>query len=128
MSSKKTSRTVDPSVVVCALGERPLISNDEAGRLQAVFKVLANDGRLKLLHALERAGELPVTELAETVAMTTQACSNQLQRLVDQGILAARRDGNHVHYRIVDPCVTGLLDLALCLTEENRRRTANTSR
>ena len=123
MSSRKTSTTVNTSAAVCALGDRPLISDDTAGRLQAVFKVLANEGRLKLIHALERAGELSVTELAETVSMTTQACSNQLQRLVDQGILAARRDGNHVHYRIVDPCVTGLLDLALCLTEENRRRT-----
>ena len=123
MSSRKISKTVNASVAACALGERPLISDDVAGRLQAVFKVLANEGRLKLIHALERAGELSVTELAETVAMTTQACSNQLQRLVDQGILAARRDGNHVHYRIVDPCVTGLLDLALCLTEETRRRT-----
>ncbi len=126
MSSRKTSTTVNTSPAVsttCALGDRPLISDDTADRLQAVFKVLANDGRLKLIHALERAGELSVTELAETVAMTTQACSNQLQRLVDQGILASRRDGNHVHYRIVDPCVTGLLDLALCLTEENQRRT-----
>ena len=123
MSSRKISKTVNASVAACALGDRPLSPDDVAGRLQAVFKVLANEGRLKLIHALERAGELSVTELAETVAMTTQACSNQLQRLVDQGILAARRDGNHVHYRIVDPCVTGLLDLALCLTEETRRRT-----
>lgn len=123
MSSKKTSTTINTLAEVCALGDRPLISDDTAGRLQAVFKVLANEGRLKLIHALERAGELSVTELAETVSMTTQACSNQLHRLVDQGILASRREGNHVHYRIVDPCVTGLLDLALYLTEENRRRT-----
>ena len=123
MSSKKPSTTVNTSAAFCALRDRPLISDDTAGRLQAVFKVLANEGRLKLIHALERAEELSVTELAETVAMTTQACSNQLQRLVDQGILAARRDGNHVYYRIIDPCVTGLLDLALCLTEETRRRT-----
>ena len=122
MSSKRTSTTINTPSIVCGLRDRPLISDVVAGRLQAIFKVLANDGRLKLIHALERAGELSVTELAETVAMTTQACSNQLQRLVDQGILAARRDGNHVHYRIVDPCVTGLLDLGLCLTEENRRR------
>ncbi len=124
--SRKTSTTVNTSAravpVACALGDRPLINDETAERLQALFKVLANDGRLKLIHALERAGELSVSELAETVAMTTQACSNQLQRLVDQGILAPRRDGNHVHYRIVDPCVTGLLDLALCLTEETQRR------
>ncbi len=53
--------------------------------------------------------------------MSTQACSNQLQRLVDQGVLGARRNGNHARYRIVDPCFTGLLDLAVCLTEARRR-------
>jgi hypothetical protein len=31
-------------------------------------------------------------------------------------------DGNHVRYRIIDPCVTGLLDLGLCFIEVNRAR------
>jgi ArsR family transcriptional regulator, lead/cadmium/zinc/bismuth-responsive transcriptional repressor len=118
MSSKR-STVINTS---CSLSERAQISDAVALDLQSLFKVLANDGRLKLIHALERAGEMTVTELAETVSMSTQACSNQLQRLVDQGILASKRDGNHMHYRIVDPCVTGLLDLALCLTEQTARR------
>ena len=106
----------------CSLADRPLIDDPTADELMGLFKVLANDNRLRLLHALERAGELPVSELADEVGMSVSAVSNQLQRLVDQKILAARRDGNHVHYRILDPCVTGLLDLGLCLIEENRRR------
>ena len=92
-----------------------------AGELMALFKVLANENRLQLLHALERATELSVGELAEAVGMTMQAVSNQLQRLVDQGILVARRDRNYAYYRIVDPCVTGLLELGICLIEENRQ-------
>ena len=58
-----------------------------------------------------------MTDLAETVGMRPQAVSNQLQRLVDRGMLATRRDGNRIWYRITDPCVTELLDLAWCLTE-----------
>jgi DNA-binding transcriptional ArsR family regulator len=56
--------------------------------------------------------------------MTPQAVSNQLQRLVDRGILASRRDGNSIHYRIVDACVTKLLDYGLCLAQDagTRRR------
>jgi DNA-binding transcriptional ArsR family regulator len=50
--------------------------------------------------------------------MKPQAVSNQLQRLLDRGILACRREGNFIHYRIADRCVTGLLDLGLCLMEE----------
>ena len=97
------------------LAERPLIEEAQARELVGLFKVLANDSRLRLVHALERAEELCVTDLAAEVGMTPQAVSNQLQRLVDRRILAARRQGNNVLYRIVDPCVTSLLELALCL-------------
>jgi DNA-binding transcriptional ArsR family regulator len=86
-------------------------------------KVLANDTRLRLLHALVRAGELCVTDLATVVGMTPQAVSNQLQRMVDQGIVGTRRNGNHIHYRIVDPCVMNLLDQGLCLMEDTRQWT-----
>jgi DNA-binding transcriptional ArsR family regulator len=94
----------------------------QAGGLAAVFKVLANDTRLRLLHALVRAGELCVTELADEVGMKPQAVSNQLQRLSSLGILEARRAGVNVHYRVVDLCVRSLLDHGLCLTEEATRR------
>jgi ArsR family transcriptional regulator, lead/cadmium/zinc/bismuth-responsive transcriptional repressor len=99
------------------LAERPLISSEQAASLMAVFKVLANDTRLKLLHALARSGELSVGDLARAVDMKPQAVSNQLQRLVDRGILACRRDGLRIRYRIIDSCVTSLLDQGLCLTE-----------
>jgi ArsR family transcriptional regulator, lead/cadmium/zinc/bismuth-responsive transcriptional repressor len=104
------------------LHERPLITSEQASELEDVFKVLANDTRLRLLHALARAGELCVSDLAETLGMTPQAVSNQLQRLVDRSVLGSRRSGNSIHYRIVDPCVTRLLDLGLCLAEDARER------
>jgi DNA-binding transcriptional ArsR family regulator len=100
------------------LKTRPLLSPVQAGGLAAVFKVLANDTRLRLLHALVRADELCVTDLAASLGMKPQAVSNQLQRLSDLGILASRRDGNSVYYRVVDLCVSGLLDQALCLMAE----------
>jgi DNA-binding transcriptional ArsR family regulator len=110
------------------LTERPLMSPIQAGGLASVFKVLANDTRLRLLHALVRADELCVTELATAVGMKPQAVSNQLQRLSDLGILASRRDGTSVYYRLVDRCVSGLLDQGWCLTEEVGVRTGLTER
>jgi ArsR family transcriptional regulator, lead/cadmium/zinc/bismuth-responsive transcriptional repressor len=83
-----------------------------------LFKILANDSRLRLLQA--RAGELRVSDLAAVVAMTPQAVSNQLQRLADRRIVAARRDGNNVYYRLVDPCAASLLDVGLCLLEDTQ--------
>ncbi|NOY82146.1 MAG: helix-turn-helix transcriptional regulator [Kiritimatiellaeota bacterium] len=104
------------------LTQRPLISMKDATMLANLFKVMANDTRLRLLHALARAGELCMTDLATTVAMKPQAVSNQLQKLVDRGVLEARRDGNYVFYRIVDPCVINLLESGWCLAEDVRRR------
>jgi DNA-binding transcriptional ArsR family regulator len=101
-----------------SLKERPLLSPIQAGGLAAVFKVLANDTRLRLLHALVRADEMCVTDLAASVSMKPQAVSNQLQRLSDLGILSSRRDGNNIHYRLVDLCVRSLLDQGLCLMQE----------
>src|SRR5580692_5060760 len=101
MNKPKSRSTIDccdePS-----LKERPMMSPIQAGGLAAVFKVLASDARLRLLHALVRADELCVTDLAASLGMKGQAVSSQLQRLSDLGILASRRDGNSIYYRVVD--------------------------
>ena len=109
-----------------ALKDRPLLSFVDAVKVMALFKVLANDTRLRLLHHLVRNGEATVTELARTLGMKPQAVSNQLVRLADTGMLASRRDGNHMYYRVVNGCVAPLLDLALCLMEDEGRPPAGT--
>jgi ArsR family transcriptional regulator, lead/cadmium/zinc/bismuth-responsive transcriptional repressor len=101
-----------------ALKDRPLLSFVQAVKVMALFKVLANDTRIRLLHHLVRTGEATVTDLAKTLGMKPQAVSNQLTRLSDTGMLASRRDGNNVYYRVVNGCVPPLLDLALCLMED----------
>lgn len=106
------------------LGARELLSRDQAGDLAGLFKLLGNDTRLRLLHALAKSGELCVTELARTVEMKPQAVSNQLQRLVDRRVLGTRRSGNNVYYQVIDPCVTSLLDYGLCLVEDSQARLA----
>lgn len=103
------------------LAQRGLLTASQALELSRTFKLLSSETRLRLLHALERAGELSVAELAETIEMSPQAVSNQLQRLADRQILAARRDGNSIYYRIVDPCLPALLELGLCLTDESNK-------
>ena len=115
---KKQNAVPAASCCMPSLNDRPLMTPIQAGGLAAVFKVLANDTRLRLLHALLRVGELNVTDLAGSVGMKPQAVSNQLQRLSDLGILASRRDGNSIFYRVVDRCVSGLLDQGWCLMDE----------
>lgn len=95
-----------------------LLDDQIAGQLAQLFKVLANDNRLRILHAIHLAGELGTSEIAEAVGATQQAVSNQLQRLADQRIVHARREGQRVFYKIIDPCVPGLMDLGVCLISQ----------
>jgi len=110
-----------------ALRDRPLLGQEQADELGRLYKVLASDTRLRILHALERAGELSVTDLAAEVGMKPQAVSNQLQRLADRRIVASRREGSRLIYRSADPCVTGLIDLGMCLLEETGKLPARES-
>ncbi|GMU21402.1 MAG: hypothetical protein AMXMBFR13_14950 [Phycisphaerae bacterium] len=120
MARKKKTACCQPKP---QLGNRALLSGLQAVALEATFKTLANTTRLRMLHALVRAGELCVTELADSLGMKPQAVSNQLQRLSDRGIVEARRNGLQIRYRIVDPCVVSLLDRGWCLTEDAGQRT-----
>jgi ArsR family transcriptional regulator, lead/cadmium/zinc/bismuth-responsive transcriptional repressor len=91
--------------------------------------VLANDTRIRMLHHIVRSKEATVTDMAKTLGMKPQAVSNQLMRLSDTGVVASRRDGNNVFYRVMNGCVSPLLDLALCLMEdESRPRETNGER
>src|SRR3954453_24055069 len=103
------------------LKARPLLGFVEAVKVMALFKRLANDTRIRILHHIVRRGEASVTDIAKTLGMKPQAVSNQLVRLSDTRMLASRREGNNVFYRVENGCVAPLLDLALCLMEDERR-------
>ena len=122
MNSKEPGFLFKSCLPKPSLQERPFLSPEQSSELAAVFKVLANETRLRLLHALVRAGELHVTNLAAVLGMKPQAVCNQLQRLLDRGILGSRRNGLNIYYYILDPCVLEILDHGLCLIEEAKGR------
>lgn len=102
-----------------ALAERSLVDTPEVDQLAALFRVLASDTRLRVLHSIARAGEASVTEICDAVGESTQTVSNHLRRMADQRIVATRRDGTRIHYRLIDPCVGGLMELGLCLLAQD---------
>jgi DNA-binding transcriptional ArsR family regulator len=71
------------------------------------FRVLSEPVRIRLLDQL-RDGERSVSGLADQLGAGQQNVSKHLSVLADAGILARRKDGNHVYYRIVDDAVLGL--------------------
>lgn len=124
MTGTQTCAAVGPAGVAGKppLRNRPLVTPEQAADVVGLFKLMGNDTRLRLLHAMQRGGEVSVGELAEQVGLRVQAVSNQLQRLSDRGMVASRRDGARILYSIADPCIPALLDLALCLIEETGTR------
>ena len=107
------------------LQDRDLISIQLAQKIRSLFKLLSNVTRLRILHALSISRELKVGELSQIVGMKPQAVSNQLQKLLDSGVLFHRRDGLHVYYSIADQCLIGLLEQGLCLIEESEKMVGN---
>ncbi|MCA9030653.1 MAG: helix-turn-helix transcriptional regulator [Planctomycetaceae bacterium] len=112
------SRRPKPCPAKASLQSRPLMSEEFSQDVEALFEVLANDSRLRLLHQIAREGEICTSDLAAAVDMKPQAVSNQLKRLHDKRIVGSRRDGNNVFYRIIDNCVIELMERAICLVEE----------
>lgn len=76
------------------LTERPLLDTEDAEGLSETFKILSNGTRLRILHTLLRTPNASVSEVAEQLEMKPQAISNQLQRLVDKGIVRSIREAN----------------------------------
>lgn len=91
-------------------------------KLEGTFQVLASGTRIRILHALCRASELPVQEIARRLGMEMAAISNQLRLMAALGVLRSRQEGNRVIYRRVDPCVVELLDKGACLALDAEKR------
>ena len=117
-----SKHTCEPCSPKPELTTRALLNIRQAATLESLFKVLANNTRLRMLHAIARAGQLCVGELADQLAMKPQAVSNQLQRLAHRGIVESRREGLQILYSIVDPCVLKLLDQGWCLAEDTQAK------
>ncbi|MGA4539252.1 ArsR/SmtB family transcription factor [Uniformispora flossi] len=78
----------------------------------AVFALLGDPGRLKLLVALLE-GEMCVCDLAAACGQGESAVSHQLRLLRAHRVVTARRAGRMAYYRLADAHVRLLLDVTL---------------
>jgi ArsR family transcriptional regulator len=74
----------------------------------AVAKAVAHPHRLELLEQLAQ-GARSVEVLADRTRVSVANASQHLQHLRRAGLVAARRDGKFVFYRLADDAVLGLL-------------------
>lgn len=75
------------------------------------FRLLSDPTRLRLLNELDAADELAVGELAERAGVGLSNTSKHLHQLEREGIVAKRRSGTTILYRIADPTLAELCDL-----------------
>ncbi|MBD2161508.1 helix-turn-helix transcriptional regulator [Limnothrix sp. FACHB-1083] len=92
--------TTPAPLVESALGDR-VLSTNMAQRMAEVFALLGDPNRLRILSALVHQ-ELCVCDLAEAVGMSESAVSHQLRALRSQRLVAYRKQGRHVYYRLKD--------------------------
>jgi DNA-binding transcriptional ArsR family regulator len=85
------------------------LPEDLAELIARRFRALGDPLRVRILD-LVRDQELSVSTLAERLGAGQQNVSKHLALLTDAGMLARRKDGNHVYYRIADEGVFALCE------------------
>lgn len=81
-----------------------------ATEASAMLRNLAHEDRLLLLCQLSQE-ELNVSDLEERLKIRQPSLSQQLGILRRQGLVATRRDGKRIYYRIADERVLTLLQV-----------------
>ena len=88
-----------------------------------VLKAVAHPLRLQIVETLQD-GEKSVGDIVEALGEKQAITSQQLNLMKDKGILASRRDGAKVYYRIANPNVIRVLNCVYnhCEAKSSRKR------
>ncbi|MFE3058785.1 ArsR/SmtB family transcription factor [Nocardia sp. NPDC059239] len=74
------------------------------------FSLLSDPGRLSMLLAIHRAGQIAVTDLATATGISDTAVSQALRLLRAAGTVGAVKTGRVVRYHLCDDEIAQLLD------------------
>jgi DNA-binding transcriptional ArsR family regulator len=81
---------------------RRLESTPNLEKMAELLNVVGSSTRLKVLYLRAQGIDLPVGELMENLGGFFPAASQHLAKLRVHGLIAARRDGQCLHYRLTD--------------------------
>ncbi len=96
---------------------RPSFKKQLFEQFARLGKALASGHRLELLEFLAQ-GERTVEALAEVTGLSVANTSQHLQQLRQVGLVATRKQGLHVHYRLADADVSELLSVMQKIAEK----------
>lgn len=89
-------------------GFDPAVLEARASEAEAFLRSLASRHRLMILCLLVE-GEMSVGELGDRLALTQSNLSRHLGMLREEGLVAARREGTFIRYRVASPRVRSML-------------------
>ena len=75
------------------------------------FATLADPTRLEIIHCLMKGGEQNVTQIVEATGHTHPNVSKHLRHLRDADMVARRKEGLQVYYKLNDPLIEKLCKL-----------------
>jgi DNA-binding transcriptional ArsR family regulator len=108
MDSSPSLKPVQPSHAPAVTGAGIALLHDRSREAAGLLKALANPDRLMLLcHLL--GTERTVAELGEVTGIVQPTLSQQLGVLRNEGLVATRREGKFIHYRVASPAVRAIL-------------------
>ena len=113
------AQSVDVCQIQCVNAElvdrvsKALPSEDTLENAQILFGALADNSRLKILHALSDGQELCVCDVASLLEGKIASASHHLRKLRDLKILKYRNDGKLAYYSLRDRRVADILSHAL---------------
>jgi DNA-binding transcriptional ArsR family regulator len=90
---------------------RDALSSGDAADVAALFRVLGDASRCRLVYALLEREEICVGELAAALGMSESNVSHHLSVLRAHGLVRFRREGKQVFYGPDDEHIRLLLDL-----------------
>ncbi len=93
---------LDPSVDVQEL-------EDKAADIATLLKAMGNERRLVILCELVANGEMSVGAMVKSSGLGQSALSQHLAKMREEGIVATRREGQTIWYRIAEPRVEELM-------------------
>ena len=102
---------VDPERV--AKARERLLSAEDAARLASLLSLLADPVRSRIMYALDLVEELCVGDLALALDASEDAVTYGLRILRTAGLVANRRDGRVIFYRLADNFPEPLLEHCL---------------
>jgi ArsR family transcriptional regulator len=97
-----------------------MMDKELASHAAEVLKAVAHPIRLQVVELLE-AGEMCVGQISEALDEKQAITSQQLNTMKDRGILASRREGTKVFYRLENRNVTQVLNCVYNHCQKGKR-------